>query len=108
MDELLELSRIGRKINPTERVNLVELVRNAIETVSGHINEYGAIVTVDPCLPEVMVDRRHILQVYENRFRAEDRREAGWISYQAEKVKRALTFLENSTLPAISARPDAC
>ena len=47
-----------------------------------------------------------ILQVYENRFRAEDRREAGWISYQAEKVKRALTFLENSQLPDISTRPD--
>ena len=47
-----------------------------------------------------------ILQVYENRFRAEDRREVGWISYQAEKVKRALGFLENGTLPAISARPD--
>jgi glutathione S-transferase len=48
-----------------------------------------------------------ILQVYENRFRSEERREPGWISYQAEKVKRALAFLEGSVLPAISAKPDA-
>ena len=48
-----------------------------------------------------------ILQVYENRFRSEERREPGWISYQAEKVKRGLAFLEGTDLPAISAKPDA-
>jgi len=47
-----------------------------------------------------------ILQVYENRFRSEERREPGWLSYQAEKVKRALGFLEGHALPAISAKPD--
>jgi glutathione S-transferase len=47
-----------------------------------------------------------ILQVYEKRFRPEDRREVGWVAYQAEKVKRAMTWLEQGHLPDISARPD--
>lgn len=66
LDELLELSRIGRKMNPPEKVNLNVLVHEAIEVISGRIEEYGAVVEVDPDLPEVMVERRRILQVYEN------------------------------------------
>lgn len=48
-----------------------------------------------------------ILQVYEKRFRPEDRREVGWVAYQSEKVKRALVWLEEGKLPTISAQPDA-
>ena len=47
-----------------------------------------------------------ILQVYEKRFRPEDRREVGWVAYQAEKVKRALTWLESNALPSLSGKPD--
>ena len=35
-----------------------------------------------------------ILQIYEIRFRAEDRREPKWVAHQAGKVDRALTALE--------------
>lgn len=35
-----------------------------------------------------------ILQVYETRMRTEDKRDDGWLSYQADKVKRALDQLE--------------
>jgi len=66
LDELLELSRIGRKMNPAEKVNLNELVHEAIEVISGRIQEFGAVVEVHPDLPELMVDRHRILQVYEN------------------------------------------
>lgn len=34
-----------------------------------------------------------ILQVYETRMRAEDKRDDGWMTYQADKVKRALDQL---------------
>ena len=47
-----------------------------------------------------------ILQVYEKRFRPEDRREVGWVAYQAEKVKRALIWLEQGNMPKITAQPD--
>lgn len=46
-----------------------------------------------------------LLQVYEGRFRAEDRREPKWIAYQAEKVARALDVLAAEP-PQLSARPD--
>ena len=47
-----------------------------------------------------------ILQVYEKRFRPEDRREVGWVAYQSEKVKRAMHWLEQGGLPQIGAQPD--
>lgn len=37
-----------------------------------------------------------ILQVYENRMRPEEKRHADWLSYQSDKVKRALDQLEAS------------
>ncbi len=45
-----------------------------------------------------------LLQIYEIRFRAEDRREQKWTSYQAEKVTRAMTVLERNP-PVIDATP---
>ncbi|WP_022731726.1 MULTISPECIES: glutathione S-transferase family protein [Thalassospira] len=35
-----------------------------------------------------------ILQVYETRMRTEDKRDDGWMSYQADKVKRALDQID--------------
>lgn len=32
-----------------------------------------------------------LLQVYENRMRAEGKQDAGWVAYQGEKIERALT-----------------
>ena len=66
LEELLELSRIGRKTHPPEQVSLGELAREAVEMIAGRINEAGALVEVAPDLPEVTVDRRRLLQVYEN------------------------------------------
>jgi glutathione S-transferase len=37
-----------------------------------------------------------ILRVYEARWRSEERREPGWLDYQAEKIDRALTFAEQA------------
>ena len=66
LDELLELSRIGRKMSPPQRIDLGALVAEAIEVVAGRINEAGAVVEVEPDLPCVQVDRQRLLQVYEN------------------------------------------
>jgi glutathione S-transferase len=46
-----------------------------------------------------------ILQVYETRWRDEDRREGKWLGYQAEKVARALSALEGE-IDAIGDRID--
>ncbi|SDU28826.1 glutathione S-transferase family protein [Stappia sp. ES.058] len=45
-----------------------------------------------------------LLQVYEVRFRPEDRRHPEWLAYQADKVARGLTSLEAD--PPATATPD--
>lgn len=66
LDELLEFSRLGLKRNPVEVVNLGTLVAQAVDIVSGRLNEVSAIVKVDPELPEVLVDPQGFRQVFEN------------------------------------------
>jgi glutathione S-transferase len=46
-----------------------------------------------------------LLQVYEGRFRSEDKREPKWLNHQADKVARALAALEESP-PALGTLPD--
>ncbi len=46
-----------------------------------------------------------LLQVYEKRWREEDRRDAKWVAHQAGKVGRALAALEASP-PALGTIPD--
>lgn len=46
-----------------------------------------------------------LLQIYEVRFRPEERREPSWVAHQAEKVTRALAALEADP-PQLSALPN--
>ncbi len=66
LDELLELSRIGRQMSPPQQVDLGSLVAEAMEVVAGRISAAGAMVEVQSALPQVEVDRQRLLQVYEN------------------------------------------
>lgn len=54
-----------------------------------------------------------LLQVYEIRFRPEERREAKWLEYQVEKVSRGLSVLERNppvidTVPSVGQITLAC
>jgi two-component system sensor histidine kinase EvgS len=66
LSELLDLSRIGVIKNPVETVNLEVLIMTAIETVSGQINRAGVSIKVPENLPNVLVDAKTFLQVFEN------------------------------------------
>ncbi len=46
-----------------------------------------------------------ILQVYEKRFRPEEKQHAHWLNYQSEKVSRALTFLQDN-VPSAEGPPN--
>ncbi|MBV8183671.1 MAG: glutathione S-transferase family protein [Hyphomicrobiales bacterium] len=48
-----------------------------------------------------------ILRVYEVRMRSEDKREASWVAYQADKVARGLRVLEANPPALSSGIPDA-
>ena len=71
LDELLELSRIGRMVNPPEDVDLADLAQQAVEMVSRPVQaaESGA-ATVDyriaADLPVVRGDRIRLFQVFQN------------------------------------------
>lgn len=46
-----------------------------------------------------------ILQVYEGRWRPQEKHEQTWLDYQADKVRRALAAIESDP-PALTAPPD--
>ncbi len=60
-------------------------------------NDRFAVLTLG-ALADGLMDAA-LLQVYEMRFRPEEKRSDEWLSYQADKVSRALAVLENA-LPA--------
>jgi signal transduction histidine kinase len=66
LDDLLELSRVGRVVNPPEDVPLAELAHEAVELVRGRIESRGVAVDIAPDLPVVRADRRRLLEVLQN------------------------------------------
>jgi signal transduction histidine kinase len=66
LDELLELSRIGRVVHEPEDVPLGALVREAVEQVRGPLESRGVAVEIAADLPVVHVDRRRVLEVLQN------------------------------------------
>ena len=63
LNELLELSRVGRVIGPRQRVPLAPLVREAAQRVAG---VESVEVILAPELPVVEGDRVRLLEVFEN------------------------------------------
>ena len=94
LDDLLELSRIGRVVHPPEDVPLDALVREAVELLKGGIEARGVAVEVAPDLPVVKADRRRLLEVLQNllenavKFSAAERPkvEVGWRQDGLERV----------------------
>jgi PAS domain S-box-containing protein len=66
LNELLQLSRIGRLVNTPERVALGTLAREAVALVEGRLSARGVRVEIAPDLPEVYVDRARLVEVLQN------------------------------------------
>lgn len=66
LDELLELSRIGRVVNPREDVDLSDVAHEAVELLSGPAAERGVRVLVAEALPVVRGDRLRLREVFQN------------------------------------------
>jgi signal transduction histidine kinase len=66
LDELLELSRIGRQRNPPQETPLSELATEAMALVAGSLDERGVTVDVQPDMPVVHGDRPRLLEVVQN------------------------------------------
>jgi PAS domain S-box-containing protein len=66
LDELLELSRIGRKMNSSEDVTLQEIAQAAQEQVAGQIAERRARVEVTDLPLMLHGDRQRLLELFQN------------------------------------------
>lgn len=66
LNELLELSRIGRLVNPHQTVPFNEIVDDALATVHGRLQENSVQVKVQENMPSVHGDRQRLFEVLQN------------------------------------------
>ena len=66
LDEVLELSRIGRMFNPPTEIPMRDLVDEAVELVSGRIAQRGVKITIAPDLPVLYGDHPRLLDILQN------------------------------------------
>jgi PAS domain S-box-containing protein len=66
LNDLLELSRVGRLMNPPEDIPFEEIVHEAIDRVHGRIDEIDAVVETRGKLPVVHVDKVRMVEVMQN------------------------------------------
>jgi two-component system, LuxR family, sensor kinase FixL len=66
LDDLLELSRIGRLVNSPVQIPLEELANEAIELVAGQAASGKVQVNILPGLPTIIADRQRLLEVLQN------------------------------------------
>ncbi len=66
LEELLDLSRIGRKTTPPQELPFEELAQEAAKMVSGRLHERGVEVEIAPGLPVVRGDLPRLREALEN------------------------------------------
>jgi signal transduction histidine kinase len=66
LNELLDMSRIGRATTPNVEVTFQELVAEAMNAVAGQISAGNVDVGVCAANPRLCGDRRRLLQIWQN------------------------------------------
>lgn len=66
LQDLLELSRIGRLMNDPEPLSFADLAREAIELTEGRLQERGIKIDIQRNLPTVFGDRKRMLELLQN------------------------------------------
>lgn len=66
LNDLLELSRIGRVMNQPVEIDLGELVAAARDIVQGRFEQRGVDLVVTGSLPKIYGDRQRLLEVLQN------------------------------------------
>lgn len=66
LNDLLELSRVGRMINPPVRVAMGDIVADALTRLAGVLKEHTVTVTVASDLPTVTADQPRLVEVMQN------------------------------------------
>jgi PAS domain S-box-containing protein len=66
LNDLLELSRVGRLVNQFQEIDLNEMISEVIELLHGRIYGGNVRVSVEENLPHVYGDRARLLEVVQN------------------------------------------
>ncbi len=66
LDDLLELSRIGRVVNKPEKILLSDLFAEVVITIQGQIKQADAIIKIQPDMPAIYADKHRMLEVAQN------------------------------------------
>ena len=66
LDEILKLAKIGRIIEPSEEVDLKDIIDETLELLAGPLEDARIAVTVDAELPKVVGDPIRLREVFEN------------------------------------------
>ncbi len=66
LQDLLELSRIGRVMGEPQEIPFGELVSEAVELTEGRLHEHGIRLVVQPDLPVVHGDHKRLLELMQN------------------------------------------
>ncbi len=83
LDELLEMSRVGRMVNPPVQVSFAELVEEALNAVAGNIAEHKVEVRVSDEKITLYGDRPRLVEIWQN------------------LVENAVKFMGDQALPRI-------
>jgi PAS domain S-box-containing protein len=108
LDDLLELSRIGRLAKPPEETPFDVIVRDALDRTHGRITAQQVSVEVEDDLPTVCVDRDRLVEVMQNlidnaaKFMGDE--PAPRIRIGARRVGEDLAFFVQDNGPGIEAR----
>ncbi len=66
LNNLLELSRVGRFSNPFVKVPMDKIVRDTLESLSGIIEQSNVQIMQPDSMPEVFVDAQRMAEVWQN------------------------------------------
>ena len=66
LSDLLELSRIGRILNPPVEIESTRLIQDALDSVDARIRSKNVIVNIDSKFPNLYGDRIRLREVFEN------------------------------------------
>jgi PAS domain S-box-containing protein len=66
LSDLLELSRIGRVVNPPEKLLFTELLNEVLESMSSTIEKRKVQIQISPNLPAIMGDRLRVKELLQN------------------------------------------
>lgn len=66
LDELLEMSRIGRVVNPPEEISFRRLLQEVLSLMAGPLTERGVTIESTEQGPNLFGDRPRLLEIWQN------------------------------------------